>query len=337
MADQQRTAASSRRVSFDLRAGGRTSRLLEPDSCKSDRFEEETAPELGGFESAENLGEESSEAAAGWESSRSSRRDSSRSSRRDSRRLSVSVAEVAEDLNVKKELVGTVASIILSLVDVALHVAVAAHIQVDYGGGEATPYWWFIALALAANLLAIVFYIYKNVGTAPAPQGGGGAAVWAMARTDLELKLAERPEEPILVMVAGVVSPECLCFLTLEPRQRLRFRRMATLTSLFEGLPIFFCLLLFTHVHGWTPLLAFSFASTVSDPSGRTHAARAPAARHGPRPRTLLHIRAHSNTLSAQQPPPTVRPRSPPRSPSTLRLTRCLRLVAEPDARLQGY
>ena len=289
MAERASRLRESRRVSFDLRLGGRTSnQLLESDSRKSDHFEEEVAPQLGGFESADALGEEVSDASAHGRDS--SRRDST------GRRRSVSVAEVAEDLSSKDELVGTVASIALSLVDVALHVAVAVHIQAGHGGGQAAPYWWFIALALAANLVAIVFYIYKNVGAASPAQNDSGGAVWAIARSDIELKLAERPEELVFVMVAGVVTPECLCFLSLEACQRLRFRRMATLTALFEGTPIFFCLLLFAHVHGWSPLLACSFASTVCgtrlEPA-RRHAATRPLVRLSGRP----HVRP-SYTLS---------------------------------------
>ena len=139
------------------------------------------------------------------------------------------------------ELVSTIVSIVLSMVDFGLHVAVAIYMQVEYHG-EHHWYWLFIVLALLANMVGIVGYVARSVGAdAERPQ----------RPSDLQLKFKQRPEECVIVLMLGMMNTECLCFLSREPRDHDGFRKLGLLSNVVEGLPMLGLLVDFVYAHGW--------------------------------------------------------------------------------------
>jgi hypothetical protein len=146
----------------------------------------------------------------------------------------------------------TLASLALSLVDFTLHVCVALHLGQHYWGRQ-QAIWALIMLALFANLVGIISWVFKNSSE---PDG---------SPSEFSKKLQERPDECVLILVLGIVNTEGLCFLTENEGSHRTFRILELLRTLFEDVPIFFVLLSFlleepSHGH---PVILLSFFVTL--------------------------------------------------------------------------
>ena len=111
-------------------------------------------------------------------------------------------------------IVRTLLSILLSVVDFVLHIAVAIWVQVHYKG-EHDLFWAAVILAMVANLAGIVVYIARNVGGEPPDVG-------TAEPSPLMRKFSERPEECVVVLMLGIVNTECLCFLSAVEEDQMR-------------------------------------------------------------------------------------------------------------------
>ena len=180
--------------------------------------------------------------------------------------------------------------------------------------GEASYIWLCIVFAAIANILCIVQFVSKNVDSAPPDVG-------QPVESELSRKLSERPEESVMILMLGLIDTEFLCFLTGDEQMHMRFRQMALVSQLIQGLPMTFLQMSIIYSKDWTAFLAMSFLITVFTLIVRrpSHIAHAPPTRHTP------HATRHTPHAS-----PTLLPRTTPVSISTTSVSISTRSVSIP-------
>ena len=119
--------------------------------------------------------------------------------------ISKSAGAIADEMKAQHELNSTIGSIVLSGVDLVLHIAVAIWVQLNYHN-EHQLFWAFIVLGLIGNLIGIVVYVARNVGAEPPEVGppvpraepaADGALPWADGmKKDGELMGASKQQVP---------------------------------------------------------------------------------------------------------------------------------------------
>ena len=149
----------------------------------------------------------------------------------------------------------TIGSLSLSSVDVLLHFCVGLWLQFSFEDdkpSEASYVWLAIIFALIANLLSIVVYVAKNVDSAPPDVG-------QPVESELQKKLSERPEESVGLLMLGMIDTEFLCFLTGDDRSHMRFRQLALVSQMVQGIPLTFLFMGILYSQNWSFLLCLSF------------------------------------------------------------------------------
>ena len=143
------------------------------------------------------------------------------------------------------EYYSTMGAIAISMVDFGLHCLVGLWLTSNYWGDH-QRFWAFIVLALMANLIGICVYIARNVGdvsTSTAPPTGVSRA----ELSEFSMKLQQRPNEAVMVLLFSMVNTECLCFLTRSETAHNSFRKLDVLRTLIEDLPLTFIMLAFLY------------------------------------------------------------------------------------------
>jgi len=168
---------------------------------------------------------------------------------------SSSVSDVADQMRTSSELYSTIGAIVISVTDFGLHCAVAIWLTMEYWGDH-QPFWSFIVLALVANLIGIVAYIARNVGD----DAGTGQP------SEFSLKLQQRPNECVVVLICAIINTECLCFLTQSETAHTAFRKLDVLRTLLEGVPALFLELAFLYSRGYQGhvIVVVSFGWTIA-------------------------------------------------------------------------
>lgn len=158
-------------------------------------------------------------------------------------------------MRTSSELYSTIGAIVISVTDFGLHCAVAIWLTMEYWGDH-QPFWSFIVLALVANLIGIVAYIARNVGD----DAGTGQP------SEFSLKLQQRPNECVVVLICAIINTECLCFLTQSETAHTAFRKLDVLRTLLEGVPALFLELAFLYSRGYQGhvIVVVSFGWTIA-------------------------------------------------------------------------